>query len=223
MVGRSLHLHVRQESVDIGLGGSGPRLLYASDLHLGRAWTRNVPALLLEAVAETEPDALLLGGDLADGPRGVRALGEAIAGLARTVTVAAVPGNHDALAGVRAVRDAVVGAGGRWLPDAPLDLDGVVIEGRVRRDAHVLCAHYPQVWPEARKSGVRLTLAGHLHGCQWVAYTARGRMYPGAWFYRWNGLRFEEGDSTLVVSRGAGDTLPVRWNCPREVVLAETC
>jgi hypothetical protein len=52
-----------------------------------------------------------------------------------------------------------------------------------------------------------------------VLATRRGRLYPAAWFYRWHGLRFAEGGAVLLVSRGAGDTLPVRFNCPREVIL----
>jgi predicted MPP superfamily phosphohydrolase len=47
------------------------------------------------------------------------------------------------------------------------------------------------------------------------------RLYPGAWFSRWTGLRFELGATTLLVSRGVADTLPVRFRCPREVLLCE--
>lgn len=34
-------------------------------------------------------------------------------------------------------------------------------------------------------------------------------------------LRFVEGEAAMLVSRGLGDTLPVRFNCPREVLLCE--
>jgi predicted MPP superfamily phosphohydrolase len=64
-------------------------------------------------------------------------------------------------------------------------------------------------------------LAGHLHGGQCVLATRRGRLYPAAWIYRWHGLRFEEAGAVMLVSRGVGDTLPVRFNCPREVILCE--
>jgi predicted MPP superfamily phosphohydrolase len=37
----------------------------------------------------------------------------------------------------------------------------------------------------------------------------------------WTGLRFELGGTTLLVSRGAADTLPARFRCPREVLLCE--
>ena len=68
---------------------------------------------------------------------------------------------------------------------------------------------------------IRLTLAGHLHGGQVVLFERKGRLYPGACFSRWNGLRFEDEGATMWVSRGVADTLPLRWNCPREVLLCE--
>jgi hypothetical protein len=43
---------------------------------------------------------------------------------------------------------------------------------------------------------------------------------PGAFLYRWKGLRFEDKDGkTLLISRGVQDTLPLRWNSPREVLI----
>jgi predicted MPP superfamily phosphohydrolase len=71
------------------------------------------------------------------------------------------------------------------------------------------------------KEKYRLVLAGHLHGAQCVFATWEGRQFPGAWFYRWCGLRFDLDATTLLVSRGVSDTLRLRWNCPREVLLCE--
>ncbi|HYC78851.1 MAG TPA: hypothetical protein VEI02_14595, partial [Planctomycetota bacterium] len=63
-----------------------------------------------------------------------------------------------------------------------------------------------------------VAFAGHLHGGQCVFFRRGARLYPGAWFNRWTGLRFDVGATKLFVSLGLGDTLPLRWNCPREVV-----
>jgi predicted MPP superfamily phosphohydrolase len=49
----------------------------------------------------------------------------------------------------------------------------------------------------------------------------RDRLYPAAWAHRWHGLRFAAGDTRMLVSRGAGDTFPLRFNCPREVLLCD--
>jgi predicted MPP superfamily phosphohydrolase len=62
-------------------------------------------------------------------------------------------------------------------------------------------------------------LAGHLHGCQMVAFEYRDRLFPGALFYQHCFIRSRCGPARLVVSRGVSDLVPVRWRCPREVVL----
>jgi predicted MPP superfamily phosphohydrolase len=64
-------------------------------------------------------------------------------------------------------------------------------------------------------------LAGHLHGGQCVLATFKDKLYPAAWLHRWHGLRFHGEGSLMLVSRGLADTLPVRFNCPREVLLCE--
>jgi predicted MPP superfamily phosphohydrolase len=77
------------------------------------------------------------------------------------------------------------------------------------------------VTPAARATGFDVVLAGHLHGGQLVLFESGGRLYPYAWIDRWNGLRFDLPGTTLVVSRGVADALPLRVRCPREVVLCE--
>lgn len=216
-------LFIRHEAVHLGLGRRA-RLLYASDLHLGHWWSRDVPAQLSVACREGSPDLVLLGGDLADHPGAVSQLGECVRDLASMAPVAALAGNHDARAGVDGVRAAVLNAGGHWLPDAPLDRP-LGIDARIRASCcsgeRVLCAHYPDVFPAAVQAGYRLVLAGHLHGGQCVLATVNERLYPAAWIHRWHGLRFTDGEARMIVSRGVADTLPLRWNCPREVILCE--
>jgi predicted MPP superfamily phosphohydrolase len=214
-------LLVRREAVQLGL--ARPLcLLYASDLHLGHWWTRRVPEQLLDAARETRPDLILLGGDLADNADALSLLGACVGALGEVAPVHAVPGNHDRRAGITNVRATVLAAGGHWLPDRPLDhwlrIDGTV-EPTPSDCPRLLCAHYPSDFPAARAAGYRGVLAGHLHGGQCVIATRQGRLYPAAWVHRWHGLRFAEDSSIMFVSRGAGDTFPLRINCPREVIL----
>jgi len=86
-------------------------------------------------------------------------------------------------------------------------------------DVRVLCAHYPSIWKTARDRGYDLVLAGHLHGCQMVAFEYQERLFPGSLFYQYCCIRSRFGPARLVVSRGVSDLLPIRWRCPREVVL----
>jgi uncharacterized protein len=219
--GASGPLLVRCEHVELGLVRP-LRVLYASDLHLGRWCTRGIPGQLVRAVREAAPDLILLGGDLADNRRGLPALQACVRDLVEVAPVHAVPGNHDERAGLAEVRAAVDSGGGHWLTDRPIE-GPVRIDGRMAAEAHggprLLCTHHPGEFPAAAAAGYRLVLAGHLHGGQCVLATRRQRLYPAAWIYRWHGLRFAEWGAVLLISRGAGDTLPVRFNCPREVIL----
>ena len=86
-------------------------------------------------------------------------------------------------------------------------------------DFRILCAHNPSIWRAARESGYDLVLAGHLHGCQGVLFEAGGRLYPGALFYPHNHIRQAWNGSRLLVSMGCSDLIPIRWGCPREIVV----
>lgn len=225
-VGLGGTLHIREER--LSLRADACRLLYVSDIHLRGTRSDRLSRQVLEAARATGIDALLLGGDLVDGPAELGKLVDLVRALATVAPVFAVGGNHDRRVGLNRVRDAVVCGGGAWIhartawlthssrviavsgPDAPAIPAG---------DVRVLCAHNPRVWKHARHDGYDLVLAGHLHGCQVVAFEYRDRLFPGAVFYPYCYLRHQEGPARLVVSRGVSDLVPVRWRCPREVVL----
>jgi predicted MPP superfamily phosphohydrolase len=223
-VGARRPLLVRRENVaHIGVR---KRVLFASDLHLRKHGPRSIVDGLVEIASRECPDLVLLGGDLVDWTSGVAALQALVRRLSHVAPVGAVSGNHDRWIGVARVRAAVLAGGGRWLEDAPWPLtsDCAVYGSREQpvqaASYHLLCTHHPG--PFALERHFDLTLSGHLHGGQFVFYQRHGRLYPGAFFYRWNGLRFDDEDGkTLLISRGVQDTLPLRWNCPREVLIVD--
>jgi len=224
-IGARRPLLVRRESVP--RIGAGKRVLFASDLHLRKDGPRHIADSLAEIASKQCPDLILLGGDLVDSSRSLEALQGLVRRLARIAPVGAVGGNHDRWIGVSRVRAAVLAGGGRWLEDASwLLTPDCAVYGSPAQPAqparhHLLCAHYPAAATETDRR-FDLTLSGHLHGGQFVFFERRGRLYPGAFLYRWNGLRFEDTDGkTLLISRGVQDTLPLRWNCPREVLIVE--
>ncbi len=225
-IGLSQALHIRDERV--AMRSDACRLLYVSDIHLRRGRSDTLGRQILDAALRCYPDVVLLGGDLVDRPSELGELSALVGKLTKVAPVFAVGGNHDDWLGMTRVGDAVVQGGGNWIhdrtarvthrgrviavsgPDAPLRGEGEV---------RVLCAHNPRVWKTSRQSGFDLVLAGHLHGCQLVAWEYRDRLFPGALFYPYCFLSHQQGATRLVVSRGVSDLLPIRWNCPREVVL----
>jgi predicted MPP superfamily phosphohydrolase len=202
-------------------------LLYISDLHLGLPWTIRVGDHIESLVRRHCPDITFLGGDLVDRTNGLATLSRLVHCISQTCPVWAVPGNHDVRFGIDLVRGAVQSAGGGWLAGRTVQLPArtgyISFHGNIAHDPvppdSVLITHNPNIFPQAARLGYRLVLAGHLHGGQCVVGSFRGKLYPGAWLSPWTRLRFERHGTTMLVSRGAADTLPLRWNCPREAIL----
>jgi predicted MPP superfamily phosphohydrolase len=219
-------LHVREERISARKDSC--RLMYVSDIHLRRKRSDNLCRQVIQSVRDSEAHGVLLGGDLIDESSELGKLSDLVRTLRKVAPVLAIGGNHDRYLGMNRVRDAVVSGGGEWIHDTVVRIThgsrviavagpkaGSVPEG----DYRILCAHYPSVWKTARDRGYDLVLAGHLHGCQMVAFEYRDRLFPGALFYPYCYIRHQCGPARLVVSRGVSDLVPVRWRCPREVVL----
>jgi predicted MPP superfamily phosphohydrolase len=205
-------------------------ILYISDIHFSdRDGVKRIDQIL-ETVQQAKPDLVLFGGDLVDNRKGILTLRDCVRNISHLAPLASVSGNHDHSVGVKEVKKAVLDGGGTWLEDKSISLclggKPFRIEGKLKKDdgnsaTRILCSHFPSVFPKAVDYGYRLVLAGHLHGCQFVFWQKGERLFPGAWFYQWNGLRFQEGPCSLLVSRGVSDSVPIRWNCPREVLLCK--
>lgn len=85
----------------------------------------------------------------------------------------------------------------------------------------VLLAHSPDVFPRAVEAGVDLVLAGHTHGGQ-VRLPFVGALWgPDLEFLpRWDHGQFRQGETTLIVNSGLGEsTLPLRVCNPPEIAL----
>lgn len=225
-VGLTAPLHIREERVSHHSDAS--RVLYISDIHLRRRRSSAISQQVRDAVNRCAPDLVLLGGDLVDGSSELPALSGLVRDICDTAPVLAIGGNHDQRVGIGRVAEAVAHGGGGWIHEcgARVTHDGRVITiagpattKRMDGDVRILCAHNPNVWKSSRDAGYDLVLAGHLHGFQLVLGRFRDRLYPGALFYPYCFLSHQRGGTRLVVSRGVSDLLPVRWMCPREVVL----
>lgn len=227
-IGLQKALHIREER--LSARPDPCRLMYVSDIHLRHKRSENLCRQIIASARQSEPDVILLGGDLVDRATELSLLSDLVSSLCELAPLLAVGGNHDRQVGLRRVRDAVINGGGQWIHDSthhvthgsrvisvfgPAGQPATLPEGDVR----ILCAHNPRVWKTARHQGYDLVLAGHLHGCQCVAFEYRNRLFPGAIFYPYCFLTHQCGATRLVVSRGVSDLVPIRWRCPREVVL----
>ncbi|RTQ50224.1 hypothetical protein EJV47_11375 [Hymenobacter gummosus] len=223
-------LLIRREQYRSNAPHAPLRLLYLSDLHF-TARSDALAARIAALGAAEAPQLILLGGDYADTPGGRRPLARLVAELARLAPTLAVAGNHDRWLGLGAIRAAITDAGGQWLEGQrrQLQLGGLRLHldgnlppepGALARQAgqlRLLCAHRPPNLARLHPH-YDLILAGHLHGGQVVLWQRGAQLFPGRWLYRWNGLRYARGGCRLLVSRGLGDTLPLRLGCPRELL-----
>ena len=206
--------------------------MYVSDIHLRQGRSKLLIRQIVASAQQSEPHAILLGGDLVDRATELGELRDLIGSLCSMAPVLAIGGNHDSDVGMQRVRDTVVAAGGKWIHsdvekifhgDRIISISGPEVSGAAMPDGdfRILCGHNPRIWKTARHQGFDLVLAGHLHGCQFVAFEFRNRLYPGALFYPYCYLTHQHKSTTLVVSRGVSDLIPIRWRCPREVVVCD--
>jgi len=219
-------LYVREER--ISTRHDACRLMYVSDIHLRYGRSDTLCQQVLDCTSRCDADAVLLGGDLLDGASELSKLCQLIRKLCDIAPVLAIGGNHDHAVGIDRVCDAVIRAGGQWIHESHarlthgsrvISVSGPNADPSADGDVRILCAHNPRIWKRTRQGSYDLVLAGHLHGCQLVAFQYRDRLFPGAFFYRYCYLSHQYGSTRLVVSRGVSDLVPIRWRCPREVVL----
>ena len=225
-LGYSPAFEVRQ--VDYPYAGAGSfTVLYLSDLHLTR-FGGPLVAQLIATITQLDPQLILLGGDYLDGPRGVAHFNRLLQFLASRPHVFVIAGNHDEWFGLAKVKAMVAANHLTWLGDKAVEisLNGrrIAVSGKgargpaTRADFSILCLHQPDNLPQL-SAGHNLAFAGHLHGGQVMLWRSARGLYPGRLFYRWNILQAQLGQCLCLISKGLGDTLPVRYNCPKEVVL----
>jgi predicted MPP superfamily phosphohydrolase len=211
----------RVVSINIPSDLDGYRIVQWSDVHIGPTIQRCFVESLVRRTNALNADAIVITGDLIDGP--VEDLQDAIAPLADLRArngVFVVTGNHE-----------YYWHAGEWVKEfARLGMtflknehrvvrDGLVIAGvtdPAGRDTHktnltaalagapdgafrVLLAHRPQVANAASRNGVDLQLSGHTHGGQFFPFNLLIR-----WFQPVVAGLHRVGETLLYVSRGTG-------------------
>jgi uncharacterized protein len=207
---------------------SGTKILYLSDFHYNR-FSRRLADNIAREVEVIGPDIVLLGGDYADSKKGLAHFARMIESFAQFNNLLAIPGNHDRRRKFE-IRKIIEGCNGTWLENesAVIKTAGLTIQidgGRPAArtgtpDFSILCLHKPV---DVRKiaPSYDLIVAGHLHGSQVVLWSTAHGLYPGRLLYKWNRLSSSFGNCHYLISKGLGDSLPVRYNCRKDFLMIE--
>ncbi|MFD2721008.1 metallophosphoesterase [Hymenobacter monticola] len=224
-IGYNHDFEVREEVCTVAAGRAFT-VLYLSDLHL-TGFSGPTVARLMATIDRLNPRVLLLGGDYVDSAAGFRHFTRFVEFIAGRENVFVIAGNHDVFFGVQKIKQLVEANHLVWLADEPVRicLDGrrvqITNNGTSDRpedvDFSVLCLHQP-VDVAALPGRYELAFAGHLHGSQVVLWRSGQGLFPGRLFYRWNRLKTTVGNCLYLISKGLGDTLPLRYNCKKDVV-----
>ncbi|MES2134158.1 MAG: metallophosphoesterase [Bacteroidota bacterium] len=224
-IGYKSAFEIRSE--ELTYDGKQPlRIVYMSDLHFN-AYSAPMVANIVQEVKQTKPDVLLLGGDYADTKKGLVHLNELLKSFAGIDHVMAVAGNHDYFFGIETLKNIMLAHKIVWIEKksvqisvngCSIQIDGNMITGKEHKaDLKILCLHKPldiETIP-----GYDVAFAGHLHGSQFVAWQTEKGLFPGRFFYKWNRLKTTVNNCRYYISKGLGDTLPIRYNCPKDLIV----
>ena len=213
----------------------GLRIAQVSDFHNAEFGEGN--SEFLKLLAGTEPDIIIITGDLIDSRRtDVEIALNMARELVKIAPVYYVPGNHEArVTEYEALKAGLLDAGVTVLKDQSVSLsrDGARIrlagiedpsfrygdeaESTARVLAEllpdtgeytVLLSHRPELFDTYVDSGVDLVFSGHAHGGQVRLPLVGGLVAPHqGLFPKYDAGAFSGGNTTMLVSRGLGNSI----------------
>jgi uncharacterized protein len=227
-VGYNTDFEMRQETIFADCK-SPITLLFLSDFHFNK-WNGAIVDKIIIQINTLNPDIILFGGDYIDTKSGLTHLERLLAALADRKNVFAIAGNHDYFFGIKKIKTVMLSHNIIWiekqsfslsLKDTHIRIDGnLPFFGKKDADIAILCLHEPiDIQPFA--SVYNLAFAGHLHGSQFVFWQNERGLYPGRWFYKWNILKTSIQNCAYFISKGLGDTLPIRYNCIKDILFIQ--
>lgn len=215
------------------------RIAVVSDVHLGALIGEKRFNKMLSAITETNPDLILIVGDLFDEhPSHMPWVANALKRFEASRGVILAVGNHEYYSDLKAISNIVNRTGIRILRDQYEEIDGLIIAAfddqtgnkqfskrkvplteileNVDRDKPTILLHHtPTRWEEALSYGVDLAIFAHTHG---------GQILPLGWITKLiygfpQGMSIRE-NTTFILSNGIGTWgPPVRIGANPEIVL----
>ena len=215
-------------------------IVQLSDLHNARFGEEQ--ARLLDMVRAQSPDAIVITGDLIDDTKGGHEPALELArGCAAIAPTYFVTGNHEKLSRsyeaflLEMEKTGVINLSGRTVTlENGVTLTGAQDAGFIGRENyagyiaslapqtdgyHILIAHRPEFIAAYAAAGFDLAICGHAHGGQIRLPFIGGLYAPGQGkLPRYTAGLYDEGDITMLVSRGLGNSVfPFRVNNRPEV------
>lgn len=218
---------------------AGVRLAFLSDIHADRRFPDARLEGLFARVHALSPDAVLLGGDLAEDERSLRRLLGALGAVRPRLGIFCCKGNNDSeLPGFSSIveghmRVLVNEAATLDLPGGRLIVGGVDDRRHGRPSARglfpaggnafrVLLSHYPVAPDYAGTPRADLQLSGHTHGGQFnvLGITPFSTLFECR-SHRWISGECVIGGVRTIVSNGIGmSRVPLRVGAPPQLHLA---
>lgn len=209
-------------------------------------------AHVLQPIEQSQPDIVLLGGDIVDDVLPQKNAKIVLEALAKKYPTYYVSGNHEYWSGqIGAIKQMIRQTGitvlegdslNIMLGQTSLRLSGIddpevdrsdfksqldTVKNLSSPQFHILLAHRPELIDDYLVGDFDLNLSGHAHGGQWrIPGLLNGLFAPNQGFFpKYAGGRYDFSDTTLIVSRGlARETtrLPRLFNRPELVIIDVT-
>lgn len=222
----------------------GLTIVQLSDIHAGMFMRESQMAEYAGIASSLKPDIIALTGDfVATSNEQVAPFTRAMSALKARYGVFACLGNHDIYTHAEdAIAHRFADAGFKLLRNkneminidgAKLNVIGVdyffgtratsnaldqVLRNMSLDGTTILLQHAPQLFPQAAKFGIDLTLSGHTHGGQIALTFGDVIIAPARLSTMFLAGLFKIGESHLYVNRGLGTTgPPIRINAPPEI------
>ena len=221
-LGTKATFEVRKHVLSTSLAKS-VSILFLSDLHL-TSNSQHLVNNIAVTINKLQPDYLIFGGDYVDTKGGIFELKRLLSQLTLPAKSYAIAGNHDQWRWQSQIKQCFLEEGIKWFDQGQftfrLDQQGFVTDNNHHSVLNIACLHRPHKIKQLANQ-IDLILCGHLHGGQVVLWKNETGLFPGRLLYRWNVLYERVNDAHLFVSKGLGDTLPIRYNCKRDLLFIE--
>jgi predicted MPP superfamily phosphohydrolase len=204
-------------------------ILYLSDLHFNK-FSREISERISSVIEDLNPTVILFGGDYVDSQKGLSFFNNLLRSLSHRKNIFAIAGNHDYYFGIDEIKKILTENNVAWLEKKSVCLElgntKIRVDGNFTNregDSHdfrILLLHKP-IHTNQFAASYDLAFAGHLHGSQFVLWKSENNLFPGRLFYKWNKLKSVQNNCHYFISKGLGDTLPIRYNCKRDLLFVE--